>query len=167
MDDTLSIILKDTYSLTQLRLRLRVLKTHLIASFFGASTPLLDSSTSGEDIPPQELNWLNSLPASLYKKFNKENVYEMFSSFDSQMAKLPILTMYLTFEPDDATLNQISAFARKTFGVPLLLLDIKLDPHLIAGASLSWKGILRDYSLRAKLTEKKEEILQGFKKFLR
>lgn len=158
-DEIFDIILKDTYSLSQLKHRLRILKSNLLKTFFGSES---------ENIPlsAQDLDFLKSLPENFYEKFNKDNVYQKFTELDQKINTLDILTMYLPFETDEATVNQISLFARKTFR-PTLILDIKLDPNLIAGTSLVWKGIMRDYSLRAKIQEKKGEILQGFKRFLK
>lgn len=158
MEDILNAIIKDTYSLGQLKHRLRILKANLVKSFFGST----------EDIPlsAQDLKWLRSLPQDFYQKFNKNNVYQIFTDLEEQSKKFTILVIYLTFEPDETTLAQIGSFSRKLFSSPMLL-DIKLDPNLIAGAALVWKGVNRDYSLRSKIEEKKGEILGGFKKFLR
>lgn len=158
MDDILAIILKDTYSLTQLKRRVRALKTYLLQTFFGGAP----ARTIDEDT-----NWLKTLPQQLYQKFTKDNVYEIFSKLEQTGVKLPTLTMYLTFEPDEATLGQLGTKARTAFASTTLLLDIKLDPRLIAGAALSWKGIYRDYSLKAKLAEKRQELSQEFRRFLR
>lgn len=160
MDDILNIILRNTCSLAQLKHRLKILKSNLIKTFFG------DQSDT-ESISPEDLNWLKSLPSDFYQKFNKNNVYRIFEDLDAGITKLQILSLYLTFEPDESALSQISAYARKTFNLPLLLLDIKLDPDLVAGTAISWKGQLRDYSLHAKMEEKKVEIGQGFRRFLR
>ncbi|MBI2086003.1 hypothetical protein HYT74_01545 [Candidatus Daviesbacteria bacterium] len=157
MDDTLAVILKDTYSLSQLKHRLRILKSSLLRAFFG-----------GENLSftPEQLSWLKSLPTEFYQKFNKDNVYQIFTEIDKEMGKLKTLTMYLTFEPDEMTLAQLGTYIRTNFG-PNFLLDIKLKPDLIAGPALVWKGIYKDYSLKAKLESKNTEILQEFKKFLR
>ena len=160
MDDILALILKDTYSLTQFKHRMRLLKSNLLRAFFGGQTENLSPST-------QDSNWLKSLPESFYQKFNQENVYKIFSDLEKMSTGLPILTMYLTFEPDDVTLNQLGILTRKTFDSISLLLDIKIDPNLIAGTALSWKGVYKDYSLKAKIEEKRNEIAQGFKRFLR
>lgn len=158
MDEILSIILKDTYSLTQFNHRFRILKSSLLKTFFGGP---------GESMNPQDLNWLQSLPEGFYRQFTKDNVYDILGKVERKNTELTLLTMYLTFEPDDTALTQIGAVARKTFGLPFLLLDIKFDPRLIAGAALAWKGVYRDYSLRSKIEGRKLEILQEFKKFLR
>lgn len=160
MNDILAIILQDTYSLSQLKTRLRTLKSNLLNTFFGGESQNLNLTT-------QDLNWLKSLPESFYQKFTKDNVYQILEKMEKGIPNLATLTMYLTFEPDDATLAQIGSVARKTFNSPSLILDIKLDLNLIAGVALVWKGVYRNYSLRSKIESRKLEILEGFKKFLR
>lgn len=169
MNDILAIILKDTYSLTQYKHRLRILKSNLLRTFFGSESETISLST-------QDSNWLKSLTENFYQKFNQKNVYEIFSGLEKMDTNLPVLIMHLAFEPDDVTLNQLGSFARKTFSsigrsasgrnLPIIL-DIKVDPNLIAGTALTWKGVYKDYSLHAKIEEKRNEIAQGFKKFLR
>lgn len=158
MNDILNTVLKDTFSLTQFKARIRLLKSSLLKTFFGGETEMQP--------PSQDVNWLKSLSPDFYQKFNKDNVYDIFSELEQTSSKLPILTMYLTFEPDDVTVSNLGAFARKTFGLPLIL-DIKFDPNLIAGTALVWRGIYHDYSVRAKIENMKGEITQGFKRFLR
>ncbi|MCR4305577.1 MAG: F0F1 ATP synthase subunit delta [Candidatus Daviesbacteria bacterium] len=180
MDDILAAILKDTYSLTQYKHRVMILKAHLVQSFFGGGPTLhlpgegqvtasthLEGVASEVNLGGQDTAWLNSLPESFYKQFTKDNVYDIFSNLEKQSNTLQVLTLYLTFEPDDATLNQIGTRARTAFGFPALVLDIKLNPNLIAGTTLSWKGRMRDYSLKAKLEEKRQELSEEFRKFLR
>ena len=158
MNDLMPVLLKDTYSLSQLKHRLRILKTNLLKSFFGGQA---------ESIPPADLNWLKSLPSPFYTNFTKDNVYKIFSDLEDNIEKFTVLTMYLTFEPDEPTLSQIGSFARKTLNFPSLILDIKIEPHLVAGAAFSWKGVYKDYSLQGTLAQRKAEILQGFRRFLR
>lgn len=158
MDEILNVILKDTYSLGQLKHRQRILKSNLAKIFFNGQN---------QEISPSDLAWLKSLPEDFYRKFTRDNVYKTFSDLEDAGGNLSILTLYLSFEPDENALSQIGSFARKTFGMPLLLLDIKTDPALIAGTAISWKGVYRDYSLRSQLALKKKELWEGFKRFLR
>lgn len=158
MDDTLAIILKDTYSLTQLKHRLRILKVNLEKNFFGGTE---------ENFTAADLNWLEFLPENFSQRFDKNNIYEIFANLDKTSAQLPILTIYLTFEYNDVTAAQIGSYARTAFNQPLLLLDIKFDPLLAGGTALVWKGVYKDYSLRKMIEDRKSEILQSFKRFLR
>lgn len=157
MNEVLNTILQDTYSLTQLKYRIRILKSSLLRTFFG---------NQNENLSTEDLDWLKSLPQNFYQRFNKDNVYEIFGNLEQTIGRLVVLTIYLAFRPDDATVKQIGRFTRKAFDQQLLL-DIRFDSSLIAGAALSWKGVYRDYSLRSKVEERKVQILEGFKKFLR
>lgn len=148
MNNALNAVLKDTFTLNQLNSRLRTAKAQALKKFFGG----------GGDV--------SSLPQELTQQFTKDNVYKIFDDLDKLIQKIPVLTIYLTFEPDDGVISQIGTFARKTYSTNIIL-DTKLDPALIAGCALIWKGRKRDYSLRAKIEEKKGEILENFKKFLR
>lgn len=160
MNELLSILLEATYSLTSLKHRLRILKSNLLKTFFGGEDQALS-------LTPQDLNWLRSLPDSFYRKFTKDNIYQILDDMEKEIPNLPTLTMYLTFEPDEATLVQIGSVARRNFNSPSLILDVKLNLDLIAGAALVWKGVYKDYSLRAKIETRKLEIFEGFRKFLR
>lgn len=158
MNEILNTILKETYSITALKHKLNVLKSYLLQNLFGAQTQ--------KEWAAEDLVWLKSLPPEFFQNFNKDNVYNLFTGMEKEITQLKILTVYLTFEPDDDTLIQIGAMVRKQFN-NVALLDIKHDPSLIAGAALVWNGIYKDYSLRSTIGQKKELILERFKKFLR
>lgn len=160
MDQQLNAILRQTYTLNQFKHRLSILKFKFLQDFFGT-----ESKT--EALMESDLVWLKSLPPDFSKSINRDNVYVFFENLEKQLNSMPVLTMYLTFEPDDLSLTQIGEMTRKTFNNPNLILELKYDPRLLAGAALSWKGIYRDYSLRARIEERKLAILQSFKKFLR
>ena len=153
----LQIILKDTYSLSQLKHRLSVLKTSLEQTFFGGEEKILNQA---------DQVWVKSLPTGLLQNFDKNNIVTIFEDLKKGINKLQILTIYLSFDPDEAAISQIGEFAKKTFQTPHLL-DIKYDPGLIAGCSLVWKGIYKNYSLKSKIDEKKLEVLRSFQAFLR
>ena len=158
MNDLLTIILKDTYTLPQFKKRLKILEAYFQQKFFHA--------VQNADITPEDTEWFNSLPKSFLGKINKDNFSENLNSLTDKINTMPILVIYLAFEADDQLLDQIGAKARSNFG-PNLLLDIKYNSTLIAGCALSWKGIYKDYSLHEKIEERRLAILQNFKKFLR
>lgn len=161
--NNLDTILQNTYSLSQLKARLTLLKNHLLKQVFAGPAQMLTADES---------SYLKSLPDDFYKNFTKDNINQIFTQFSGQISNLPTLILYLTFEPDEQTIEQIGSYARKTFGSSrgagkMILLDIKYDSKLIAGAALVWNGLYRDYSLRSKIEERKMVILESFKKFLR
>lgn len=158
MDDLLQPILQNTYSLSSLKRRLRILKSILSNKFFGGNPP--ESPNTDDSL------WINSLPGGFLEKFNKDNISKFFSDIETRMQGLQTVTLYLPFDPPDDAIKEIGLNIRNTFGKPLLL-DIRYDPRLIAGCALSWKGIYRDYSLKGRIEERKLAILESFKKFLK
>lgn len=158
MNEILNTILKDTYTLKDLKHRLNILKSYLSQSFFGTGAIMR--------LEEKDSAWLKSLPSSMGQHFNKDNISTVFAELEKGANQLKTLVIYLAFEPDQSGLALIGNYARKTFGNSLLL-DIKYDPNLIAGAAFVWKGIYKDYSLRASIEQKKALILDSFKKFLR
>lgn len=166
MNPTLAVILKDTFSTSGLRHRLRILKEYLLQKYFGEKTSQDSQETINSSLLPEDEAWLKSLPESFLKQFNKDNVYAGLDELEKSSQDVPVLTLYLTFEPDESTLAQIGSKVRNLFG-PNILLDIKLDLSLVAGCALGWKGVMRDYSLKSQIEAKKGEISAAFKKFLR
>jgi|SRR3989344_3432862 len=150
-------ILKQSYSLSILKHRIRILKSYLSGYFFNGPK---------EQFKTEDQNFLSSLPKDFYSSFNKNNFNEIFSQFDQNISKLPALTIYLAFEPSDEAIERIGTKVRQLFS-PNLILDVKYDPRLIAGCALVWGGVYKDYSLKLKIEESKDKILESFKKFLR
>ena len=158
MNDILEIILKDTYTLSTAKHRVRLLKTYLYQKLFGESIP--------GALEDRDLRWLNSLPEGFLEKFNRDNVLSNLSELEKRINQFTPLIFYLAFEINDEATVLIGTRVREYFG-PNLLLDIRFNPALLAGCALSWKGIYKDYSLKAQIEARKMEILESFKKFLR
>ena len=157
MENILNTILKNTYTLSQFRKRLKLIDSYFQQKFFQGL---------GEPLTAEDAQWFNSLPKSFSDNFTKDNLSEIINKLTETINTMPILTIFLTFEANDKILDQIGPKVRTTFGNNFLI-DIKYNPNLIAGCALSWKGIYKDYSLQAIIEERKLAILQSFKKFLR
>lgn len=156
MNDLLNIILKDTLTQTGLKHAMLILRAFLSQKIFG----------SRAQFAPNDLNWLNALPENFYQQFNSQNTYQLLEELTRETQKITPLVIYLAFETDEGIAAQICSFARQTFQKPNLILDIKLNPLLIAGCSLSFRGVYKDYSLKAKIEERKQDLITSFKKFL-
>lgn len=88
--------------------------------------------------------------ADLQKDFDQEK---------KEIEKIRELVICSAFPLSVETTENLCRKARKLFGQELFI-DVKVDPGLIGGAALVWKGRYRDYSLKAKFEEKKD-ILTG------
>lgn len=150
-------LLQNTYTLSQLKHRLKILKIYFSQVFFKASPESLNDSDN---------LWLNSLPKDFIISFNKDNFANRLGQLENVINQLQTLILYLPFEVSGEALEKIGQKARILFN-PALVLDIKYNPSLLAGCALVWKGVYKDYSLKSKIEERKMELSESFKKFLR
>lgn len=157
--DIVDTILQNTYTIRDLRHRLRILKSYLEFKLFGA----VDSA---KQFSPEDLKWLSSLQSDFLQKFNKENLSQNFSKLEEEVKKLETITIYLSFEPTQTSIEEIHFWMMKNL-TSKLLVDIKFDPTLLAGAAFVYKGVYKDYSLKARIEQQGETILTEFKRYMR
>ncbi|TSC66660.1 MAG: Uncharacterized protein CEO21_129 [Microgenomates group bacterium Gr01-1014_80] len=155
--DILSTILTNTYTIQDLRRRVRLLKSHLENIYFGHHR---------EELSPEDSSWISSLSDSFVSEFNKDNIHALFNSLEDQIKKLNPLVIYLAFEPGQEQIEQIGFWVKKNLTQPKVF-EIKIDPALLGGAALVNGGVYKDYSLRSKIGEQGETILAEFKKYIR
>lgn len=153
----MNIILKDTFTLNQLRSRLQLLKSYIDNQLYGGKTVSLS---------PEETKWLSSLGNDFYKNFTPKETGLIFDDLEKTLPQIPLVTLYLAFEPGETEIAQIGTYLRANFK-NIQLFEIKYNPDLIGGAALSYKGTYRDYSLRKKIDDQKQQILASFKEYLR
>lgn len=151
-------ILENTFTLSQLKHKVRILHEYLSGKFF-------TSQETPQQFEPTDIIWINTLGASFFNQFNKDNISHIFEYLGAFIKKQKPLVIYLSFEPTEETISQIGLNLRKNF-TNHQIFDLKADPKLIAGAALSFNGILKDYSMRVAIENKKKEILASFKRFL-
>lgn len=155
----LTQILTNTYTFSDLKNRVRALRIFLNRKLFITDKKLVAQGLQS--------NWLNSQDDKFYAQFTKENFYKQLQGLETQTKKLSPLIMYLAFESGEAENQQLGTWARQIFGNPQLVIDVKYNPDLIAGCALVWKGVYKDYSLKKKIEDQKEQILALFRKFHR
>ena len=154
--DILDTILTNTYTTADLHHRLRILKLYFETKQFGGKF----------EFSPEDLAWLNSLGEDFFSKFTKENFYNNFLELEKKVSLLTPLIIYLSFEPESLQIESINSWLKKNLSQNILF-DIKIDRELLGGAVLVYKGVYKDYSLRAKIQEQSGTILQEFKKYIK
>src|SRR3990167_5944360 len=92
-------------------------------------------------------------------EFEKEDKLEEFEQIEKQIKQIPVLNLTVAVDLNQDDLVKIR---EKAVGAihesPLLFLDARLDPTLIGGCVLIWKGQVFDYSVRKAITDKKKEL---------
>lgn len=148
-------LIAQTYTIHDLQQKLEFLKQYLKVTLFNDKADIKQFNS-------EDLVWLDNLPADFLKGINAQNLDQTFKEFDQQIKTLKSLVMMVPTELPPKTVAEITNKLRKDYGSDFFV-DIKLDPSLIAGCALVWKGHLKDYSLKSKIEEMKPEILQIFK----
>lgn len=151
-------IIAETYTLTQLQRRLETLRLYLNIRLFKKNT---DTSLP---IPEDDLNWLISLGDDFYKEINVKNHLEVFTKLESLSKSQVPITIVIPFDIPGGEIIHLVSNLRSDLN-RLILVEIKHDPELIAGCALVYKGVYRDYSIRAKIEQNKEKILEGLKNY--
>lgn len=153
-------ILEDTFSLSQLKRRVNLLKQVTSKKVFGGDNPNLEEYAQREDFA-----WLNSLTDDFYGAFNKENFTTTFLELEKYISWIKPLVVHLPFDLPTDEIKKLGTYLRKNFA-SVMVMDIKIDPSLIGGCALVWNGIYKDYSIRKVLEENKVEIITKVRKFL-
>ncbi len=156
--ELLNIISANAYTIIGLKKRVRILKEYLEKQFFGGSVNL--------NLSPEDQFWLNSLPRTLLASFNKDNFYKAVEQLNEQITSIKPLVLYIAFDMPDPQLALLTQYIRKNLSTPLLFLEVKQNPILIAGAAFVYKGVYKDYSLKGRIEQNKEKILLEFKRSL-
>lgn len=93
-----------------------------------------------------EIRKLLSVATSL----KKEEIKAILSNAYRTICALPILQLTLAFEPSEASIGNISRWARQNLA-PGILLDLSLDRSVLGGAIIAYHGEFYDLTLRKKL----------------
>ena len=155
MDDLLKAILTNTYTLQALHKKLRFLKDYYSTQFFNQQGLIFDQ---------KDLDWLNSL-GETSKQFTADNLDTILEQLDQRIEKLDQLTIYFAIDLPQNKLDEVVQKIRQQIK-PEVLVNAKIDPSLIGGCAMVWKGIYKDYSLKKKIEDSKNQIIEQFKTLL-
>lgn len=158
MNNLISIFLNNTFTTSDIKRRLLILKAFIYSKFFG-------STFTQSDFNQDDLKWLQTLGDQFFVNFTKTNSTFELEKLGEDLKKIPVLTIYIPFETPEAESQRLGTWL-KTNIEPSVIFETRIDPDLIGGSALSWKGIYKDYSLRQTLSERRSEILGTFKEFI-
>lgn len=153
-------ILSTTYTTHQLNKRLRLLKSFLSEKVF------TNQESNKSFFDQADSKWLGSLSSDFFKNFTAANFQDIFKQLEEQTKLITPLIIYIPADLPEEEIAKLSTNLRQNYGQNTIM-DIKLDPTLLAGCALVWKGVYKDYSLRAKIAEEKDQVLTVFKQYVK
>lgn len=164
----LNEILKDTFTLDSLKKRVQVLKLILEKQIYRPHPP----AGGADDEPKSELEvreekWLSGFNKDLLTGMTSDMFGPLNERIDTFIANINALTIYFVFIPDEGQIRQVGEWLRKNLDQPRLVFDFRVDPSLIGGCAFVYKGIYKDYSLRARISDNKEKLIEEFRKYFK
>ena len=105
-----------------------------------------------------------SKPAESIKGLKRDNATEVLTKIKKQIEAIEPLFITIAVQLPEEKLAEIAGRLRKTYGSKFLF-EFKIDPLLLAGCQLVWKGKLVDYSFKSKLAASHSIILETMNKY--
>ena len=164
MNDNINTLIANSYTKPQVIKRLSLLHDFLNFWLFGSQQNLEEALTQFQQKNPDS-QLTSAFDSTFLNQFNRANVTERLKELSDRLNQFKVLTISLPVDFPEDQINQIGQYLRTNFKTQLLI-EIKIDPMLIAGVGLSWSGSYRDYSLKAKIAQNRNAILEDFKKGL-
>ncbi len=93
------------------------------------------------------------------------NVYEKFAKAEAEIRAIETLTLIVSAEIPDQELEKIYNQIKPLIKTPFLL-DLRIEPGVLGGVAFVWQGKIKDYTIKAKLEEKRELIRATIRKVL-
>lgn len=153
-------ILKDTYTLESFKKRVMALKLRIEKKIFR-------SSEIGKSNLYQAEGWAENFDKKILDEVTPDNFREVFERIDTFISGSTTLSIYFVFIPDEEQLKDVGEWLRKSLKNPKLIFGVKTDPNLIGGCAIVYKGVYKDYSLKARIEANKEKLVGQFRGYLR
>lgn len=161
MDQSLlNLILKDTFTPAACLKRLGLLRGVTETEIFQKQ------AEAKQNLPPDDLAWLEAVDTKVVAGLTGANFETIFKATEEAIRNILPLTVFVPFALPDQQSNEIGRKLRESYGDQFLM-EVKIDPSLIAGCALAWKGIYQDFSLKKRIETQKQVILNTLKQYIK
>lgn len=163
----LSTIIQNTYSTADLNRRISLARQYTEGLLFAGEMTSPADFAKKRSLNLEDGQSLAQWDKEFFSEFTPENVYARFNKLKEEAKKLPVITVYLPFNPDYDDIVRIGIWLRKTLADPRIVMDIKINPNLLGGCAYVWKGVYHEFSLHHFVKKNKEEIKKVFEEYER
>lgn len=155
-------ILNETFTRSALHRRISLLRTGIAAIFFtdieSSLQNRIDSFIDGAKLDPTDKQFFYSLAKKFFPDFSKQTIPALTSRLEDMNNKIPILMLSIPVEISEIEANNIGQFVRRTFG-KMAVVDFRINPTIIGGCGISWKGVYYDFSLSYYIKKNREKLI--------
>jgi len=161
-------ILKDTFTLDAFRKRFQALRLRIEGSVYNSGNEEKKEEPENQTAPAKDQEkWLESFDGKLLSGITNDQFNAIKQHVDAFINSTPPLAIYFVFSLEEAQVKQVGEWLRKNLNNPKLVFDIKVDPGLIGGCAVVYKGVYRDYSLKGKISQNREQLVGEFRKYFK
>lgn len=170
-DSTIQTLLKDqifatTYTKPVLLRKLRILKELINYKVFKAPQAdghLLLEHFRQQSSLYQEQSWLEKfLP--LIEQITASNIDPIIQTLENLSQSVQMIILYTPFSMPEDYQEKVGSWIKQNLGSNFFI-DLSVDPELIGGCAISYKGIYRDESLSALIKRQETDIIASLKEF--
>lgn len=136
----------------------------LLNSFYEVNAATFDERIAKQFSGITKKNLLASLEKHKVALTDTEGLKHFFTELEESLKKIQMIDLTLSVEPEAALIASMSRFFREVTGDSTLLLTIKINPHILGGAQVVWKGKYWDISLIKQIDtffENRKETMTG------
>lgn len=112
----------------------------------------------------QKVNTISLLGEDFFKQFDATDLSTQLSALEKSLEQAKLVTMHVPFEMPFDEAEKIGVWFKANLGKDALF-DLILDPALIGGCTLSYKGVEKDYSIRQRIKNNKSKIIDTLGEF--
>lgn len=159
--DIFDLLLDTCFTQTELRRRASLIKDFYNKYIYQNPKPQPQEFFTN----PLDWQWFLTYQSPLYQTLNDPDSKNSLSNIDSKLSKIKTLTMFTAVPLPEDQLDSIVFRLRRDYD-PHLLVESRIDPAIIGGCVLIKDGIVKDYSLRKKVSSLAPEIKKEFQEVL-
>jgi hypothetical protein len=150
-------LIEKTYTRKDMARRLRFLREYFEGGYFTFSEDDVTKFLVKKRAITDDIEAFMGFGEDFFRTFTKETFYKKIQGIAEAVRKLPVVTVYIPYEPVPAEIVRLGKWFREHIGKTTVL-EIKTDATLLGGCAFVFKGTYRDYSLRYYMMKKREEI---------
>lgn len=133
----------------------------------GEATEVTKGPEVTDDESQGSVEGLFGIDMELVKEVTSGDYARLNEYVEDFMRGTQALSIYFVFVPEDAQIKEIGGWLRTNLKNPRLLFQVKVDPALIGGCAIAYKGVFKDYSLRARISDNKSKLIEEFRRYFR
>lgn len=155
----IDLLLKYSKTTYELSASLKLLKSFLESKFF-------NSPFRTEDLTDREQTLITAIKQEkVLESITKDRLTDFLKELQAETEKINILVIFTAVALNEESTDEVVKKVRLMISNQILV-DFRLDPTLVAGCALIWKGVYKDYSLKSRIEQNREQILSQFKSYI-